>query len=139
MADKSKGLTKKQIVFEFLVKHPESQFKDVHAHFSDMNLNSLRAYFSAWNAEKNGGRKTRKPREVRMGLSSKDQKLILAFKKVIERQEKQIDALSAKFSALKKEKKLVEEKILKPLAGLSTKQKKEVFTMVETFARGLAK
>ncbi len=137
MAEKSKGLTKKQIVFEFLGKNPQSHFKDAQAHFSDMNLNSLRAYFSAWNAEKNGGRKTRKPRDTRMSVSAKDQKLILAFKKVIERQEQHIENLSAKFGQLKKEKKQVEEKVLRLIADLTAKQKKEVFALIETFVRGL--
>ena len=118
-------------------KNPKADFAAVKAQFSDMNDNSLRAYFSTWRAEKTGGRKARRAAAPKMPISSKDQKLILVFKKVIERQDKQIDALNEKLSEAKKEKKNVEGRLTALLSGLSSKQQKEVVNLVETFVKGL--
>lgn len=137
MARTSSSPTKKELIFQFMEKNPKAEFPAVKAQFPDMNDNSLRAYFSTWRAEKTGGRKARRAAAPKMAISTKDQKLILVFKKVIERQDKQIDALSEKLSEAKKEKKNVEGRLTSLMSGLTTKQQKEVVGLVETYVKGL--
>ena len=137
MARTSNSPTKKQLIFQFMESNPKAEFPEVKAHFSDMNDNSLRAYFSTWRSEKTGGRKARRANAPKQAISSKDQKLILVFKKVIERQDKQIEALGEKLSEVKKDKKQVEGRLIKMISDLSAKQQKEVFQLVETFVKGL--
>ena len=119
--------TKKEIIFDFMTKNPEFGFAQLQEGFSDMNLNSLRAYFSAWTNKQRGG----KP------ISSKDQKLILAFKKLIERQEQVIETQKEKLTDLRKEIRESESKLYETMDGLSSKQKKAVLQMVEVYVAGL--
>jgi len=137
MSEENGKMTKKELVFEFMKSNSEMGFKQLQENFSQMNINSLRAYYSAWNAEKNGGRKARRARAPKLAVSTKDQKLILAFKKVIERQERLIENQADKISALQKERKMVEGKFMTSVQGLSSKQTKEVLALVDTFAKGL--
>ena len=128
--------TKKEIIFDFMTKNPEFGFAQLQEAFSDMNLNSLRAYFSAWNNKQRGG-KPKRLKSAKLAISSKDQKLILAFKKLIERQEQVIETQKEKLTDLRKEIRESESKLYETMDGLTSKQKKTVLQMVEVYVAGL--
>ena len=128
--------TKKEIIFDFMAKNPGYGFNQLSEGFPEMNLNSLRAYFSAWNNKQRGG-KPKRLKSSKLAISVKDQKLILAFKKLIERQEQVISAQKEKLTELRRERRESESKLIETMDGLSSKDKKTVLSLVETYVKGL--